>query len=108
MRKLKTDELNRLSTVEFLDAEKIPVVIVLDNIRSALNVGSFFRTADAFRIQSIILVGCTATPPHRDILKSALGATDTVQWQYFENITDCIVFLKKKKIYPTSNRTNRC
>ncbi len=97
MRKLKLEELNRLSTAEFKAAEKVPVVVVLDNIRSALNVGSVFRTADAFRLEAIYLVGCTAVPPHRDILKSALGATTSVSWHYFETIEACIAFLKQKR-----------
>lgn len=96
MRKLKLEELNRLSTAEFIAAEKVPVIILLDNIRSALNVGSVFRTADAFRLEAIYLIGCTATPPHRDILKSALGATESVTWQYFTSIEDCIAYLKLK------------
>jgi len=96
MRKLKLAELNRLSTADFIAAEKVPVIIVLDNIRSALNVGSVFRTADAFRIEAVYLVGCTAIPPHRDILKSALGATDSVHWQYFDTIETCIFHLQQK------------
>lgn len=97
MRKLKLEELNRLSTAEFIAAEKVPVIILLDNIRSALNVGSVFRTADAFRLEAIYIVGCTATPPHRDILKSALGATESVSWQYFETIEECIAQVKHKQ-----------
>jgi tRNA G18 (ribose-2'-O)-methylase SpoU len=96
MRKLKLEELDRLSTAEFIAAEKVPVIIILDNIRSALNVGSVFRTADAFRLEAIYIVGCTATPPHRDILKSALGATESVTWQYFETIEECVAQVKIK------------
>jgi 23S rRNA (guanosine2251-2'-O)-methyltransferase len=96
MRKLKLDELNRLSTTDFKLAEKNKITLVLDNIRSAMNVGSFFRTADAFLIDEIILVGITAQPPNREILKTALGATETVSWQYFENIEDCISYLKQR------------
>ena len=83
MRKLTTDELNRLSKEEFEKADKIPIIIVLDNIRSLSNVGAFFRTADAFRIEALYLCGITACPPHREIHKTALGADETVQWRYF-------------------------
>ena len=86
MRKLKLDELNRLSTEEFKNAEKLPVIVVLDNIRSAANIGSVFRTCDAFLIEAIYLIGICATPPNRDIQKSALGATETVDWKHFETI----------------------
>jgi len=84
MHKLKTDELNRLSKEEFEQAEKTPIIIVLDNIRSLSNVGAFFRTADAFRIEELFLCGITACPPHREIHKTALGADETVKWRYFE------------------------
>ena len=77
------DELNRKSVNEFRQAEKIPITIVLENIRSMHNVGSVFRTADAFLIQNIYLCGYTPRPPHRDINKTALGATETVEWKYF-------------------------
>ena len=83
MRKLKTTEMNRLTIDEFKTAPKIPLVIVLDNIRSQNNVGSIFRTADAFRLEAICLCGITATPPHREINKTALGSTDSVSWKYF-------------------------
>jgi len=85
MRKLTMPELNRLTVDEFKASEKIPVVVVLDNIRSQNNVGSVFRTADAFLLQGIYLCGITATPPHREIHKTALGATESVDWRYFEN-----------------------
>lgn len=98
MRKLKLDELNRLSTTAFKDAEKVPVIVVLDNIRSAQNIGSVFRTCDAFLIEAIYLVGICATPPNRDIQKSALGATDTVSWKYFETTETCIADLMENKI----------
>lgn len=94
MRKLSMDELNRPSNEEFSQAQKLPVIIVLDNIRSLNNIGSFFRTADAFRIQRIFLCGITATPPHREIHKTALGATETVEWQYFEKVIDAINILR--------------
>ncbi|MGA3013181.1 MAG: TrmH family RNA methyltransferase [Bacteroidales bacterium] len=83
MRKLRTTELNRLSVDEFKSSAKIHVVIVLDNIRSQNNIGSVFRTGDAFRIEAIYLCGITATPPHREINKTALGATESVNWKYF-------------------------
>ena len=84
MRKLNMDELNRLSKEDFEQAEKLPLIIVLDNIRSLSNVGAFFRTADAFRIGELFLCGITACPPHREIHKTALGADETVKWRYFE------------------------
>ncbi len=84
MRKLSMDELNRISKDEFKEAEKLPIIIVLDNIRSLSNVGAFFRTADAFRIKALYLCGITACPPHREIHKTALGADETVEWRYFD------------------------
>ena len=84
MRKLSMDELNRLSKEDFERAEKLPIIIVLDNIRSLSNVGAFFRTADAFRIGELFLCGITACPPHREIHKTALGADETVKWRYFD------------------------
>ncbi len=84
MRKLNMDELNRISKEDFETAEKLPIIIVLDNIRSLSNVGAFFRTADAFRIKGLVLCGITACPPHREIHKTALGADETVRWRYFE------------------------
>src|SRR5690242_16761699 len=90
MRKLSMDELNRKTVEEFKSADKTPVIIVLDNVRSMQNVGSVFRTADAFLLEGIYLCGYTATPPHRDINKTALGATDTVKWEYFKNTADAI------------------
>ena len=86
MRKLSMDELKRLNKEDFERAEKLPIIIVLDNIRSLSNVGAFFRTADAFRIGELVLCGITACPPHREIHKTALGADETVQWRYFETI----------------------
>jgi 23S rRNA (guanosine2251-2'-O)-methyltransferase len=85
MRKLQMDELNRMNTEEFKSVDKSPIVIVLDGIRSLHNVGSIFRTSDAFRVEKIILCGITGTPPHREIEKTALGATKTVDWEYVEN-----------------------
>ena len=84
MRKLSMDELNRLSKDDFEMADKLPIIIVLDNIRSLSNVGAFFRTADAFRIEELFLCGITASPPHREIHKTALGADETVKWRYFD------------------------
>mgnify|MGYP001091692447 CR=1 FL=1 len=96
MRKLGMDELNRLSVDEFRESAKMPVVVVLDNIRSMHNVGSVFRTADAFLIQGIYLCGYTPQPPHRDINKTALGATDTVEWKYFQDIQEALKELKEE------------
>lgn len=84
MRQRSLSELNRLSVEEFKQRDKLPVVLLLDNIRSALNVGSIFRSADAFAAEELALCGITAQPPHRDILKTAIGASQAVQWQYFE------------------------
>ena len=84
MRKLSMDELNRISKDDFEQADKLPIIIVLDNVRSLSNVGAFFRTADAFRIGELFLCGITACPPHREIHKTALGADETVKWRYFD------------------------
>ncbi|MBN8578702.1 MAG: RNA methyltransferase [Cytophagales bacterium] len=94
MKKLSLEELGRISIAEFKDSEKIPVYIVLDNIRSLHNVGSAFRTADAFRIEKIYLTGITGTPPHREIQKTALGATESVAWEYAENTATVLQNLK--------------
>jgi len=90
MRKLSMDELGRKTVEEFKAADKTPIVLVLDNIRSMHNVGSVFRTADAFLVQGIILCGYTPVPPHRDINKTALGATETVEWQYFDTTMQAV------------------
>lgn len=95
MRKLKITELNRISPKEFKETEKIPLVVVLDNVRSLHNVGSVFRTSDAFLVEAIYLCGITATPPHAEIHKTALGAEDSVSWLYFEKTTDAIRLLKE-------------
>jgi len=84
MRKLKLDELNRVSVTEFKKQEKLPVIVVLDNVRSMHNIGSIFRTADGFAVEQIYLCGITAQPPHREIEKTALGATQSVSWVYFD------------------------
>jgi len=94
MRKLKNSELTRLSIEDFKQATKIPVIVVLDNIRSLNNIGSIFRTSDAFLIEKIYLCGITAKPPHKEIHKTALGATDAVDWEYVSDITVLIQKLK--------------
>lgn len=96
MRKLGMDELNRKSVNEFRQSEKTPVVVVLDNIRSMHNVGSVFRTADAFLVKGIYLCGYTPQPPHRDIHKTALGSTETVEWQYFATTVEAVRVLKEE------------
>lgn len=95
MRKLAIHELNRLSVEEYKIQEKYPVVVVLDNIRSANNTGSFFRTADAFALEAVYLCGITAQPPHRDIQKTAIGATESVHWKYYKTTQEAIEYLKK-------------
>lgn len=94
MRKLNMDELERLSPEAFRVKEKVPVILILDDVRSALNVGSAFRTADAFALEKIYLCGITATPPHREILKTALGSTETVAWEYAEIAAEVVTKLK--------------
>ncbi|MDX2431216.1 MAG: RNA methyltransferase [Bacteroides sp.] len=96
MRKLLNEELDRLTVGEFKEVTKIPVLVVLDNIRSQNNIGSVFRTADAFRFERILLCGITATPPHREIHKTALGATESVNWEYHEDTATAITELKQK------------
>ena len=95
-RKLKNEELNRISINEFKSIEKTPIIIVLDNIRSLNNIGSVFRTADAFLIEAVYLCGITAQPPHREIQKTALGATESVNWKYFESTTEALKELKSE------------
>ena len=95
MRKLTMEELNRKSVDEFKESEKHKVIAVLENIRSAYNVGSVFRTADAFLIESIYITGYTAKPPHKEIAKTALGAQETVDWKYFETTKEVIGALRK-------------
>ena len=96
MRKLKNSELDRPTVEEFKSLQKMPIVIVLDNIRSLNNIGSIFRTCDAFRIESLHLCGITGTPPHREIQKTALGATESLDWIYFNKTIDSIKFLKEQ------------
>ncbi|WP_299254869.1 RNA methyltransferase [uncultured Lacinutrix sp.] len=98
MRKLKNSELDRLSVNDFKEANKTPIIIVLDNIRSLNNIGSVFRTSDAFLIEKIYLCGITATPPHKDIHKTALGSTDTVDWEYAEKTSSVIEKLKTDNV----------
>ena len=98
MRKLKNSELDRLSVNDFKSAEKTPIIIVLDNIRSLNNIGSVFRTSDAFLVEKIYLCGITATPPHKDIHKTALGSTDTVAWEHIENTLDLVEKLKSENV----------
>src|ERR1700692_1830195 len=108
MRKLRMDELPRKNMTEIREAEKLPVVLLLENIRSMHNVGSVFRTADAFLAEEIYLCGYTPCPPHRDIHKTALGATDTVSWKYVTQATEAVKYLKSKgyKIFCVEQTTN--
>jgi tRNA G18 (ribose-2'-O)-methylase SpoU len=98
MRKLKNSELDRLSVNDFKQVEKTPLIIILDNIRSLNNIGSVFRTSDAFLIEKIYLCGITATPPHKDIHKTALGSTETVAWEYVENTKTLVDKLKAEGV----------
>jgi len=98
MRKLKNEELNRLSVEDYKSSSKANLILILDNIRSLNNIGSVFRTADAFRIQKIYLCGITAQPPHRDIQKTALGATDSVEWVYDKETLNVVEKLKQNGI----------
>lgn len=94
MQKLSMDQLNRLSVEDFKAKKKYPLVVVLDNVRSMHNVGSVFRTADGFAVEKIMLCGITGRPPHREIEKTALGATDSIDWEYFENVEEAIRKIK--------------
>jgi 23S rRNA (guanosine2251-2'-O)-methyltransferase len=96
MRKLKLDELNRVSVAEFKAGEKLPVVVVLDNVRSMHNIGSVFRTADGFAVEQLLLCGITAQPPHREIEKTALGATQSVNWKYFNDTLLAVAQLRNE------------
>ena len=102
MRKLKNSELDRLSVSDFKSVKKTPIIIVLDNIRSLNNIGSVFRTSDAFLIKKIYLCGITAKPPHKDINKTALGSTDTVEWEYVEDTLTLIETLNTEGIITCS------
>ena len=99
MRKLNVLEMNRLTVEEFHEAEKMPLIVVLDDVRSLYNVGSVFRTCDAFRVQALWLCGITATPPHNEIHKTALGAEDAVSWQYFKTADEAVAELKRQGYY---------
>ena len=98
-KKLKLEELNRIDSSTFKAKSKVPLIVVLDNIRSLNNIGSVFRTADAFRIEAIYLCGVTAQPPHRDIHKTALGATEAVEWKYFDHTLEAIRTLKENGFF---------
>ena len=98
MRKLKNSELGRLNVEEFKSVDKLPLIVILDNIRSLNNIGSVFRTSDAFLVEKIYLCGITASPPSKEIQKTALGATESIDWEYVENITTLIQKLKDSKI----------
>lgn len=93
MRKLRTIEMNRLSVEEFKESDKLPLVVVLDDVRSMYNVGSVFRTGDAFRIEAVYLCGISATPPSTEIHKTALGAEDSVEWRYFPSAVEAVEHL---------------
>lgn len=95
-RKKLVTEMGRINGDDFRNADKLPLVVVLDNVRSLHNVGSVFRTSDAFRVQRIVLCGITATPPNAEIHKTALGAEDVVEWQYFESTNDAVVMLREQ------------
>ena len=99
MRKLRTIEMNRLSIEEFREAPKLPLVVVLDNVRSLYNIGSIFRSCDAFRVKSVYLCGITATPPNAEIHKTALGGEDSVEWKYFEKTEDVIQQLRQEDYF---------
>lgn len=101
MRKLAVDEMKRVDIEQYKKLEKTPMIVILDNIRSMNNVGSFFRTADAFRIEQLHLCGITACPPHREITKTALGSTESVSWKYFESTIESVNWLKQNnyKVY---------
>jgi tRNA G18 (ribose-2'-O)-methylase SpoU len=97
MRKLANSELGRMTVDEFKLADKIPLVVVLDNVRSMNNIGSVFRTSDGFRVKTIYLCGITASPPHRDIQKTALGSTESMEWKYFESTKEALSELKNEQ-----------
>lgn len=99
MRKLANEELHRLDIASFKTAPKTPLIVVLDNVRSLNNIGSIFRTCDAFRIEKIYLCGITARPPHKDIHKTALGATESVDWVYFENTLEAVQHLQRENVF---------
>jgi tRNA G18 (ribose-2'-O)-methylase SpoU len=102
LRKLKNSELDRKSVTEFKTAEKTPIIVILDNIRSSNNVGSVFRSSDAFLIEKIYLCGITATPPNKDIQRTALGSTDSVQWEYIKDTISIVKELQEQGVYVAS------
>lgn len=102
MRKLKNSELGRLNVEEFKRTPKIPLIVVLDNIRSLNNIGSVFRTSDAFLVESVFLCGITARPPHKEIHKTALGATESVQWEYAEDTVKLVKKFQRENIIVVS------
>lgn len=101
MKKRSMSELNRITADEFKQSEKVPIIIVLDDVRSAYNVGSIFRTADAFRVSGLYICGISARPPHKDISKTALGATESVEWEYFQDVHHAVKSLREEgyKLY---------
>ncbi len=99
MRKLRTIEMNRLTLEEFKEAEKLPLIVVLDDVRSLYNVGSVFRSCDAFRVEAVYLCGITATPPNAEIHKTALGGEDSVDWEYFKTTEEAVEKLKRKSYF---------
>lgn len=107
-RKLRNSELDRKSVSEFKEAKKTPIIVILDNVRSLNNIGSVFRTADAFLIQKIYLCGITAKPPHKDIQKTALGATETVDWEYVAEALEVVEKLQQQgvKVYSVEQAEN--
>ena len=99
MRKLRTIEMQRLTVDEFHEARKLPLIVVLDDVRSLYNVGSVFRSSDAFRVEAVYLCGITATPPHPEIHKTALGGEDSVAWHYFKTATEAVDALHEEGVY---------
>ncbi len=99
MRKLTTSELGRPEPKTAIQLPKAPIIVILDNVRSALNVGSFFRTCDAFGVEALFLCGISATPPHKEIQKTAIGATESVEWKYFQDTLDAIQVLKDREYH---------
>lgn len=99
MKKLSLEELQRIDIETFKNSKKLPLIIILDNIRSQFNIGSIFRTCDAFRVEELILCGITAQPPSREIEKSALGATQSVQWKYFKSTQEAIDYCKNNSFF---------
>lgn len=109
IQKLSTSDLNRPDVESARKSAKLPVVMVLDNVRSALNVGSVFRTCDAFMVERLLLCGITAHPPHREVFKTALGSTESVEWSYFDHTEDAIRLLKKEnyKLWAVEQTTEK-